>query len=359
MDDRNAQVGWTEAQWNRVREEVLRAWQQVRVAGSFLPAYGPLPPSTEVVPSEVLKADGTVDAQATAVVLEISLPVTLNRQQVTEDDLSSALLEFKRRASQVGQLEDWYIFNGQYPRGGPQPSEKRIKKFIKARGKPFQREWNAADAPYRPNVSYLSPKQQWAFVSGVEDPIAGVAPLRQKKSLLQRNPGALGLLEGAAKVNDPKRGDKRLSLVQPTARELKNKGLTDAIVSAITTLDERGYVAPHVCVFGLGPFLAANKPLRNGAVPRDRLEPLIGREILHASAIDLLPVGVSAVNAPDWPNRGLLLSLAGDPVDIAIAAEATPEFRRVDEKGHYIFAIFERFALRIKDANAIVALAFE
>jgi hypothetical protein len=36
MDDENAQVGWTEAQWNRVREEVLRAWQRVRVAGSFL-----------------------------------------------------------------------------------------------------------------------------------------------------------------------------------------------------------------------------------------------------------------------------------------------------------------------------------
>ena len=55
MDDRNAQVGWTEAQWNRVREEVLEAWQRVRVAGSFLPIYGPLPPSTTVVPSEVLK----------------------------------------------------------------------------------------------------------------------------------------------------------------------------------------------------------------------------------------------------------------------------------------------------------------
>ena len=62
-----------EAQWNRVREEVLRAWQRVRVAGSFLPVYGPLPPSTQVVPSEIFKSDGTVDDQATAVLLEISL----------------------------------------------------------------------------------------------------------------------------------------------------------------------------------------------------------------------------------------------------------------------------------------------
>jgi uncharacterized linocin/CFP29 family protein len=358
MDDRNAQVGWTEAQWNRVRGEVLRAWQRVRVAGSFLPAYGPLPPSTQIVPSEVLRRNGTVDDQATAVVLEISLPVTLNRQQVMEEDLSGALLEFRRRATQVGQLEDWYIFNGQYPRGGPKPSDKAVKKLIKDLPQPFQKEWNATAEPYRPAVSYLNPKK-WMSVNGVEKPIAGVAPLRQKKSLLQRNPGSLGLIEGATKVDDPKKGDKRLSLVRPKPAKLRNRGLKDAIVSAITTLDNRGYVAPHVCVFGLGPFLAANRPLRSGTVPRDRLEPLIGREILHASAIDLLPAGVSAARAPDWQNRGLLLSLAGDPVDIAIVAEATPEFRQVDEKGSYIFAIFERFALRIKDPNAIVPLAFE
>ena len=88
MDDRNAQVGWSEAQWNRVREEVLEAWQRVRVAGSFLPIYGPLPPSTTVVPSEVLKPDGSVDDEATAVVLEIALPVILSRQQISEEDLS-------------------------------------------------------------------------------------------------------------------------------------------------------------------------------------------------------------------------------------------------------------------------------
>src|SRR6478736_10271707 len=130
MDDRNAQVGWTDAQWNRVRQEVLRSWQSVRVAGSFLPTFGPLPPSTQVVPNELLNTDGTVDDTATAAVLEISLEVVLTRQQVMDEDLSSALLQFRRRATQVGQLEDWYIFNGQYPRGGPQSSQKRIKDHV-------------------------------------------------------------------------------------------------------------------------------------------------------------------------------------------------------------------------------------
>src|SRR5215471_7225376 len=140
MDDRNAQVGWTEAQWNRVREEVLQAWQRVRVAGSFLPVYGPLPPSTQVVPSEVLDAaDGSVDNRATAALIEIALPVALSPQQIWEEDLSSALLQFRRRATQLGQLEDWFIFNGTYPSVGELAEDEN--------GLPH----------YRPALTYLNP----------------------------------------------------------------------------------------------------------------------------------------------------------------------------------------------------------
>src|SRR5438105_27521 len=60
MDDRNAQVGWTDAQWNRISQAVIEEAQRARVAASFLPMYGPLPPSTEVVPSELLKDCGRV-----------------------------------------------------------------------------------------------------------------------------------------------------------------------------------------------------------------------------------------------------------------------------------------------------------
>ena len=167
MDDRNAQVGWTEAQWNRVREEVLQAWQRVRVAGSFLPIYGPLPPSTQVVPSEVLNADGSVDDRATTALVEIALPVRLSRQQIWEEDLSSALLQFRRRATQLGQLEDWFIFNGTYP---------SIELSANASAKLAQEEKKIGLPAYRPNLSYLkdSDLSQWAPMSGTPTPIAGV-----------------------------------------------------------------------------------------------------------------------------------------------------------------------------------------
>src|SRR5215471_11057600 len=187
MDDRNAQVGWTEAQWNRVREEILQAWQRVRVAGSFLPVYGPLPPSTQVVPSEVLKHDGSVDDRATAALIEIALPVKLSRQQIWEEDLSSALLQFRRRATQLGQLEDWFIFNGTYPSSKLTP----VGQAAFEQGK--------AELPaYRPDLAHLnaSDSSQRARISGTPKLIKGLNHDLQVEGMRQQNPGSLGLIGG-------------------------------------------------------------------------------------------------------------------------------------------------------------------
>jgi uncharacterized linocin/CFP29 family protein len=392
MDDRNAQVGWTEAQWNRVREEVLQAWQRVRVAGSFLPIYGPLPPSTQVVPSEVLKADGSVDDRATAALIEIDLRVKLSRQQIWEEDLSSALLQFRRRATQLGQLEDWFIFNGTYPSTKPKDQDA----FIEAE--------KYGHSGYRPELAYLNARDpsQGARISGTPTPIEGGSQDYQITGMLQRNPGSLGLI-GAPReelAKEVKRAEqsqrqaekeqqlaptgteqeRQMALLADDARQraeyaqqrvaklasdkpkLDNDGLMEAIVWAINSLEDNGYVAPYVCVFGRNPFEAAFKSIDNSTVlPRDRIEPLIGRELLHASGIDILPQSSSLYGTArdEWQSRGVLLSMANESIDLALAAEATPEFRQVNEEGHYVFSVFERFALRIKDAKAIVPLMFE
>lgn len=368
MDDRNGQVGWTEAQWNRVREEVLQAWQRVRVAGSFLPIYGPLPPSTQVVPSEVLKPDGSVDDRATAALLEIALPVTLSRQQIWEEDLSSALLQFRRRATQLGQLEDWFIFNGTYPSIKPLPDAEAA----------FAEEEKAGHPGYRPKLAHLNALD----LSGTPTPIAGVTQDLQLEGMRQRNPGSLGLIEAPRVVlaneaeqarreadQDPQdqQAKERASEAEQRARQasdetpLNNRGLMQAVIDAINSLEDNGYVAPYVCVFGRKPFQEAFIPINNSTVlPRDRIEPLIGRELLHASGIDILPHRSILYNLhrEQWQSRGVLLSMANEPIDLALAAEATPEFRQVDLEGRYVFSVLERFALRIKDAKAIVPLRF-
>jgi uncharacterized linocin/CFP29 family protein len=353
MDDRNAQVGWTEAQWNRVREEVLQAWQRVRVAGSFLPIYGPLPPSTQVVPSEVLKPDGSVDDRATADLLEIALPVRLSRQQIMEEDLSSALLQFRRRATQLGQLEDWFIFNGTYPSIDLTPDGRA------------EFEGEEAGLPdYRPDLAHLnaSASSQRARISGTPKSIKGLSHDDQLEGMRQQNPGSLGLI-GGPEVEQVQNAAKARPALQPKPEPDNNTLLQAIIINAINSLEDNGYVAPYVCVFGRKPFQAAFTPINNSTVlPRDRIEPLIGRELLHASGIDILPYEPGRyqnLNTDKWPGRGVLLSMANGPIDLAFAAEATVEFRQVEVDGKYVFSVFERFALRIKDAQAIVPLMFE
>jgi len=196
-----------------------------------------------------------------------------------------------------------------------------------------------------------------------------------------RNPGALGLIEGP-RVERVEKYEQAVQALQEAAEQvqeaqqqfqeaqqqakispLDNRGLIQAVVDAINSLEENGYVAPYVCVFGRNPFQAAYEPIDNSTVlPRDRLEPLIGRELLHASGIDILPQRFRLydlkLNEGNWQSRGVLLSMADEPIDLALAAEATPEFRQVDVNGKYVFSVFERFALRIKDAKAIVPLKF-
>jgi uncharacterized linocin/CFP29 family protein len=372
MDDRNAQVGWTEAQWNRVREEVLQAWQRVRVAGSFLPIYGPLPPSTQVVPSEVLKSDGSVDERATASLIEIDLSVKLSRQQIQEEDLSSALLQFRRRATQLGQLEDWFIFNGTYPSIKPSLPDDAARVA-------FAREEKDGHPGYRPELAHLNAMD----LSGTPMPIAGVTQDVELEVMRRRNPGSLGLIEAPRVVlkkeaeqarreadlaPQDQQAARRASQAEQRAQQasdesqLDNRGLMQAIVDAINSLEDNGYVAPYVCVFGRNPFEAAFNAIHNSTVlPRDRIEPLIGRELLHASGIDILPQSsrLFGLDRDGWQSRGVLLSMANEPIDLALAAEATAEFRQVDLDGKYVFSVFERFALRIKDAKAIVPLIFE
>jgi len=155
-----------------------------RPGGRFVsPIYGPLPPSTQVVPSEVLKLDGSIDDEATASLLEIALPVRLSRQQVMEEDLSSALLQFRRRATQLGQLEDWFIFNGTYP---------SIKLTPNGRAAFEREEGRASGLPPEPCHLNASDSSQRARISGTPKSIKGLNHDLQVEGMRQQNPGRWG-----------------------------------------------------------------------------------------------------------------------------------------------------------------------
>src|SRR5207247_11229072 len=58
------------------------------------------------------------------------------------------------------------------------------------------------------------------------------------------------------------------------------------------------------------------------------------------------------------PDRGLVLALDGNTIDLVVTVDATPTFLQVDSQGRFDFSISERIALRVKDPTAVARLEF-
>jgi uncharacterized linocin/CFP29 family protein len=119
----------------------------------------------------------------------------------------------------------------------------------------------------------------------------------------------------------------------------------EQIVRSVTDLEAEGHLTPFTCVLGKEAFLAAHRPEAGSMVlPSHRIEPILGSEILRSSVIG--------------DNQGVVVSLAGEPIDLAVAVDASPQFLQVTDEGRYVFRVVERFALRIKEPGAVVRLEF-
>jgi uncharacterized linocin/CFP29 family protein len=119
--------------------------------------------------------------------------------------------------------------------------------------------------------------------------------------------------------------------------------LVTAVANAVAHLEKQGYPAPFACVLGPDVFTAAHTAYEDSLVmPVDRITPIVGAPLLRSG------------NLP--PTVGLVISLAGDPIDLAVATAPKAQFLQVGTDAKYIFRVYERFALRIKDANSIIKL---
>jgi uncharacterized linocin/CFP29 family protein len=120
--DAYSQDLWTEAQWTMVQEAVRDEAKKQRVAASFLPVYGPLPEDVQTVPLQRLRSlprpvpPGNflqIDDFDTRRLTTLSVSVGLRSAQLAQEDLSSALVAFRRAANLIARAEDHLVFNGQ------------------------------------------------------------------------------------------------------------------------------------------------------------------------------------------------------------------------------------------------------
>jgi uncharacterized linocin/CFP29 family protein len=140
-----------------------------------------------------------------------------------------------------------------------------------------------------------------------------------------------GLLESAAKLK------------RSAAKGAKEAGksLVPEVAAGIAELESRGHVGPYALALGNEAFTAAETPDANSFVlPSDRIRPMLDGPLLRAG---MLPA-----------NAALLVSLAGDPVELVVAADIAVRFVQVSVEPRYIYRVSERIALRVREESALL-----
>jgi uncharacterized linocin/CFP29 family protein len=124
------------------------------------------------------------------------------------------------------------------------------------------------------------------------------------------------------------------------------RDLVKQIVKAIHKLEDKSNPSPFACVLGNRLFEAAYDPADSLVLPADRILPLLkGGPLLRCGKMD--------------ESKGIVVSLAGNAIDIVVGTPPTVQFlqRTIDAK--FVFRVYERFALRLRDKENLPVAGFK
>jgi uncharacterized linocin/CFP29 family protein len=295
MASTDPQVPWTDEQWARVTQAVQKEAARSRVAASFLPLVGPLPPDTDFIKSGELvygpaaaPANPPQDWQTMQVADRNTIPlaslqvrVQLRGAQVADPNMTSALEMFRRGANVLARLEDAIIFRGQM---------------------------GADQGP--PADAILSLPAIWKVTSGYE------------------NGGLFGLAETA-----PAGLKKRAPLSA-------GHQIVQEVTARIGELESRGHFGPFTVVLGQELFGDAQDPSNSLVLPSDRIIPFLGGgQLLRSSTL------------PE--DKGFIVALGAAPFELVIATDVSVGFLQITTEPAFIFRVHEKIALRVKEPGAI------
>jgi uncharacterized linocin/CFP29 family protein len=304
MAEINSGLRWSEDQWAKVNNAVAEAFAKASVAGAFLPCYGPLPGSTEYVRNEKLTAKTgervKVEDDTTLKLFNLTVKVELSSEQVTDDALSSALLAFRRAANTLAQVEDHLVFNGRGARK------------------------NAVSKQLGEDLPELSASDEKVVVSG-EESLSGLVTPETGKQIKISAGNKPALRKGQLKS------------------ELDGDHLVSEVARAVVELETDSHPGPFASVLGADAFVAAHTPATGLVLPADRITPILNGPLLRSGRMA--------------KNHGIVVSLAGSDIDIVVATPPKVQFLQVREDAKYLFRVYEKFVLRIKDESAVRGLS--
>jgi uncharacterized linocin/CFP29 family protein len=119
-----------------------------------------------------------------------------------------------------------------------------------------------------------------------------------------------------------------------------------AVSQAYSRLQGLGHYGPYALVLHTDIYADTFAPLKTTLImPADRIKPLVTAGFYGTGTL------------PQF--TGLLMSLGGNSMDLAVGVDATTAFLQEDTNRLDQFNVFERFTLRLKDKTAIIKLEFE
>jgi len=431
MADSNMQLQWTDDQWNRVRQVVYEEARKARVAGNFLPLYGPMEPDATYVSKDELTIDPApsdayteqtiyVNNQETLPLFTLQVEVFLRGAQVADPELTSALSAFRRAANVLARLEDTMIFTGK-------PSDENREKEqedaadagekadraeqLRAQAERLreQAERLRVQAAAKGAVAAIELKQAEQATEAARQSKKGTQASRQAEHERTRNEEerARRIVQIALQEEDQLRQQElevrqhedelrqqenerrqeeaallaaqyearnviaaerlgrlpQIWTVTPSraavgllnsARPLTAKSAISAgdsagalvsdISNAISQLEAEGHLGPFASILGHSLFTLAQTPNNRSLVlPQDRILPFLG--------------GGPLLRTSTLPNDiGLVVASGGAPIDLVVATDISVCFVQITLEPRFVFRVYEKIALRIKEKGAIVQI---
>ena len=352
---RRKELPWDDETWNRIDRAVHDECKRTEIASKFLPLYGPVESGKLTVPADKILLGQTNNGQRNGNTLEIPeaetnnlielvVEFTLTRQQLErEEELGSAITLATRATNLLCQACDIVIFQGQKAISGdnPHPVFRDGKVIVRSGPAGF----GLLDAPEVPDTLEAFNSRQL---------------LRESK---QQQIVKVPLLEND--VSQPSNGLQQrwgentfAAVSKAYARLQSGEGLAQA------------HYGPYALVLNFEPYADTYAPLPTTLImPADRIARLVTEGFYamgHSAEMSSYKGSQYHNNCTHYygtgtvpPVDGMLVSLGGNTMDLVVGIDAKTEYLTQDNQGNYVFRVYKRFALRLKDPSAVIRLEFE
>jgi uncharacterized linocin/CFP29 family protein len=337
------QVPWPDEQWARVNQVVQEEAKRARVAATFLPLYGPLDADADFVRRQDISYSPSAGLR-TAAAAEVNTALQDYSSAMAAGNYAAALMAQERFTAAQAIL-------GRQRLGIDDRDTIRLatlQVLVPVR--------NAQMVDPEMTSSLALFRRAANVIARLEDAIVfrGLAASQTLTGGFAPPAGVIGL-PGIWQITGAQRAEGLWSLTSPRAWfpvyprpvALRGHAIVRAVSGAIGVLERNGHFGPFAVTLGQGLFLVAQTPdVGSLVMPQDRIIPFLGGgPLLRSSTLDALN-GYS----------GVVVALGGAPVELVVASDISLQFLQITNEPTFIFRVYEKIALRIREPRAIVHL---